>query len=161
MRNLVLIVLVVISMPILIAAQKSTEANVESTAATLRKYQLETQLKNLYSSFLETISEGDIEAYSQMITNKYVFTRDSGETLNKEQRVQQLKAEGEYVESFNITSARFSIYRNSAVGNFDLEEKDVFQGTDYNYLFKVTVFFVKTKNEGWRIAAVHSTRISK
>ncbi len=77
-----------------------------------------------------------------MITNKYVFTRDSGETLNKEQRVQQLKAEAEYVESFNITSARFSIYRNSAVGNFaDVMLKDsTYSASAFNLLD--SLFFV-------------------
>ena len=73
----------------------------------------------------------------------------------------QLETEAVYVEAFNITSAKFSIYKNSAIGNFDLEEKDVFQGTEYNHLFRVTVSFVKTVNKGWKIAAVHSTPVSR
>jgi hypothetical protein len=97
-----------------------------------------------------------------MTTNKYVFTRGNrAEVLTKEQRLEQLQTEAENIEAFNITSAKFSIYKNSAIGNFDLEEKDVFQGTEYNHLFRVTVSFIKTKNKGWKISAVHSTPISK
>lgn len=161
MRNLILIVFVIILMPVLIAAQKTTESNVESIAPALEKQQLEIHLKALYGQFLEAISEGDVETYAEITTNKYVFTRGSrAEVLTKEQRLGQLEAEAENIEAFNITSAKFSIYKNSAIGNFDLEEKDVFQGTEYNYLFRVTVSFVKTKNKGWKISAVHSTPIS-
>jgi ketosteroid isomerase-like protein len=162
MRNPVLIVLLIILMPALIAAQTTTGAKVESSNAATERQLLETQLKTFYNQFLEAISQGDVETYAEMTTNQYVFTRRSnGEVLDKEQRLQQLKAEAEYIESFNITAARFSIYKNSAIGNFDLEEKDVFQGTEYNHLFRVTVSFVKTVNKGWKIAAVHSTPVSR
>ncbi len=162
MRNLVLIVFVIILMPVLVAAQKTSEANIESLTAASEKQLLEIQLKTLYGQFLEAISQGDVETYAEITTNKYVYTRGNrAEVLTKEQRLMQLETEAVYVEAFNITSAKFSIYKNSAIGNFDLEEKDVFQGTEYNYLFRVTVSFVKTKNKGWKISAVHSTPISK
>jgi ketosteroid isomerase-like protein len=162
MRNLVLIVFVIILMPVLVAAQKTSEANIESLTAASEKQLLETQLKTLYDQFLEAISQGDVETYAEITTNKYVYTRGNrAEVLTKEQRLMQLEAEAVYVEAFNIMSAKFSIYKNSAIGNFDLEEKDVFQGTEYNHLFRVTVSFVKTKNKGWKISAVHSTPISK
>ncbi len=162
MRNLVLIVFVIILMPVLVAAQKTSEANIESLTVASEKQLLEIQLKTLYGQFLEAISQGDVETYVEITTNKYVYTRGNrAEVLTKEQRLMQLETEAVYVEAFNITSAKFSIYKNSAIGNFDLEEKDVFQGTEYNYLFRVTVSFVKTKNKGWKISAVHSTPISK
>ncbi len=162
MRNLVLIVFVIILMPVLVAAQKTSEANIESLTVASEKQLLEIQLKTLYGQFLEAISQGDVETYVEITTNKYVYTRGNrAEVLTKEQRLEQLQTEAENIEAFNITSAKFSIYKNSAIGNFDLEEKDVFQGTEYNYLFRVTVSFVKTKNKGWKISAVHSTPISK
>ena len=162
MRNLVLIVFIMISIPVLVVAQKTNETNIEAINSVSEKQQLEEQLRTLYGQFLESISEGDVETYAEITTNKYVFTRGNrAEVLTKEQRLEQLQTEAVYVESFNITSARFSIYKNSAIGNFDLEEKDVFQGTEYNHLFRVTVSFVKTIDKGWKIAAVHSTPVSK
>ncbi len=162
MRYLILIVFIVILMPVFVAAQKTNEPTIEGINSASEKQLLEAQLKTLYGQFLEAISEGDVETYAEMTTNKYVFTRGNrAEVLTKEQRLEQLQGEAEYIESFNITSARFSTYKNSAIGNFDLEEKDVFQGTEYNYLFRVTVSFVKTIDKGWKIAAVHSTPVSR
>ena len=162
MRNLVLIVFIMISMPVLVVAQKTNEITIEGINSASEKQQLEEQLRTLYGQFLEAISEGDVETYAEMTTNKYVFTRGNrAEVLTKVQRLEQLQREAEYIESFNITSTRFSIYKNSAIGNFDLEEKDVFQGTAYNHLFRVTVTFVKTIDNGWKIAAVHSTPVSR
>lgn len=162
MRKLILTALLIISMSALIAAQTITETNVENIASAPERQLIETQLENLYNQFLEAISGGDVETYARMTTNQYVFTRRShGEVLTKEQRLQQIKAEAEYIETFNVTAARFSIYKNSAIGNFDLEEKDVVQAAEYNYQFRVTVSFIKTTNKGWKIAAVHSTPVPR
>jgi hypothetical protein len=60
MRNLVLVVLVIILMPVLITAQKTNESNVESIAAASEKQLLETHLRTLYGQFLEAINQGDV-----------------------------------------------------------------------------------------------------
>lgn len=149
-------------MSVSVVAQNTNETNIENINFASEKQQLEEQLKNLYGQFLEAISEGDVETYAELTTNKYVFTRGNhAEILTKLQRLEQLQREAKFIESFNIASATFSTYKNSAIGNFDLEEKDVFQGTQYNHLFRVTVSYVKTIDKGWKIAAVHSTPVSR
>lgn len=161
MRKLILLAFVMIALPVLIAAQENTEENTKNSVAALKKSPLETQLENLYDRFLRAISEKDIETYRQMTTGKYVFTRGTrGEVLNKEQRIEQIKAEADKTEIYSITSAEFSIYENSAIGSFDLKEKNIYKETEYNFSLKTTVFFVKTTGEDWKIAAIHSTTVS-
>lgn len=162
MRNLVLIVLVLIILPVLITAQNSTEPFGRSAAFYSKERPLENQLKSLYEQFLEAISKGDVETYQQLTTDTYVFTRGTnGEVLFKEQRLKQVEAEAKIIVGFDMTSAKFAIYKTTAVGVFDLVERDVHEEQQYNYPLRVTVTFVKINNNDWQIAAVHSTPVSK
>lgn len=162
MRNLILIVLILITLPVLAVAQNSNKPVGRGATFYFKERPLETQLKSLYEQFLEAISKGDIETYQRLTTDTYVFTRGtSGEVLFKEQRLKQLEAEAKIIVGFDMTSAKFAIYKDSAVGIFDLTEKDVQQDKPYSYPLRVTVFFVKIDNKDWQIAAVHSTPVAK
>ncbi len=158
MRDLVSIALLLLIIPVAITAQKTSEPNTESVIVSSKTQRLEIQLKTLYERLLQAISEKDVETYKQMTTDKYVFTwGNRHQVLNKEQRVEIIRAESETKEVFSITSARFSIYKNSAIGNFEVAEKSVSQNEEYNYLNKTTVVFIKTKKNGWKIAGGHSS----
>jgi ketosteroid isomerase-like protein len=162
MRNLILVFLLLITFPVLGIAQKTNETVVQNETIKSKERQVENQLKTLYAQFLGAISKGDVETYEKLMTDTYVFTRGTnGEVLFKEERLKQVEAESKNILGFDMTSARFALYKNSAVGIFDLIERDVHGEKQYSYPLRVTVSFVKISSTDWQIAAVHSTPVSK
>ena len=162
MRKLFLVVSFLIILPVLVAAQNVVKSENKITGVNSKQFRLESELKSIYERFLQAITKRDIEAYQKLITDKYTFTRgNTGEVLDKEHRIAQLKQESKYAEVYNILSVKFSAYKLFSIGNFDIEEKDIYQGNSFNSLLRTTVIFVKVKHHGWQIAAVHSSPMPK
>ena len=156
MRKQVLVILVIAAMPLLIAAQNKNK----SCPAMPKGENVEQQLRTVYERFLEAIREYDVEKFRCVTTDKYVFTPDRNPVLTREERIKDIESRETKQEILNAISAKFSIYENSAVGNFTVNQKSTYQNKVYENGVRSTAFFVKIKGI-WLIAATHTSIIEE
>ena len=123
------------------------------------KTHIEEHLKAMYERLIVAIKVGDIKAYNQLLTDKYIFTSGGrGIVLTKGERAKEVGALRDQIEEATVQSYHVYLYGSSAVGSFVIQNRGVSQGEAYDSMVNVTVIYVKI-GRAWKIAATHTSLV--
>ncbi len=140
-----------LTLTILLTATLLCGAQDKTTAA-------EQEIKQLIAAQDQALVKGDVATIKKLLTEDFTLVTPNGAVTTKEQFLNQLESRRMVYEEHHTEDIKLRVFADTAVARCALQMKAPFNGQSRSVQMRVTIVFVKVKDQ-WQMFTLHSSAI--